>query len=199
MLKIGLTGGIGTGKSIVSSIMKEQGVKVIDADKISREVLEKYPIINEKIKETFGERFFSYNKLNRRELGNFIFKHEKRRKKLENIIMPYINKEIDLKFKSYENEGQKLCVLDAPTLIEQGIYKNMYKNILVWVDKNTQIRRVKIRDNLSEKEILDRINAQMDLEHKKNYVDFIIDNSKDILTTKEQVSKIVKLLKKDEG
>lgn len=200
MLKIGLTGGVGSGKSTISNILKDKGIKIIDADFIAREVLNIYPKIKEKIKETFGEEFFdNQGNLKRRELGNFIFMHEERRKALEGIIMPYIKKEIDLRFKTYEEAGEDICILDAPTLIEQGIYKYMHKNILIWVDRETQIERVMKRDNFTRKQVLDRTNSQMDLEEKKKYVDFVIDNSKDLISTINQINYIIAMIKKDEG
>ncbi|WP_102400092.1 dephospho-CoA kinase [Haloimpatiens massiliensis] len=200
MLKIGLTGGVGSGKSTVSNILREKGIKIIDADLISREVINIYPEIKEKIKETFGEVFFDKKgNLKRRELGNYIFKQSEKRKELERIIMPYIKKEIDLRFDDYEKSGEYLCILDAPTLIEQEIYKYMNKNILVWVDRKNQIQRVMSRDNFTENQVLDRINSQMDLEEKKKYVDFIIDNSKDLIDTIKQINNIIAIIKKDEG
>ncbi|WP_035288269.1 dephospho-CoA kinase [Clostridium sp. KNHs214] len=200
MLKIGLTGGVGSGKSTVSNILREQGIKIIDADLISREVLNIYPEIKEKIKAAFGEDFLDEEgNLERRQLGNYIFKQDERRKKLERIIMPYIKKEIDLRFEAYEKSGEYICVLDAPTLIEQDIYKHMHKNILVWVDRNTQIKRVMTRDDFTEKQVLDRIKSQMHLDEKKKHVDFIIDNSKDLLNTRKQINNIIAMIKKDEG
>lgn len=199
MKKIGLTGGIGTGKTTVANIFLKNNIDIIDADKISREVLKIYPEINKNILNTFGNEFFDENNnLKRRELGNFVFKSEVSKKKLEDIIMPYIKKEINHQFNLSEKKGSKLCILDAPTLIEQNIYKNMDINILVWVDKETQINRVKQRDNLTYEQILNRINSQMNLDDKKKYVDFVIDNSKDISTTRDEVNKILTLIKKDE-
>lgn len=193
MIKVGLTGGIGSGKSTVSSFFKKEGIPIIDADKISREVLLKYSDILEKIKEKFGEEFFDEKgELKRRELGNYVFKEEERRKSLENIIIPYIKKEIYNKIEAYESDGQKFCIIDAPTLIEHKLDKEMDKNILVWVDLETQIERVKKRDGLEKEEVINRINSQMSLDEKKKYVDVIIDNSKSIEYTKKQINNLLK-------
>jgi dephospho-CoA kinase len=195
MLKVGLTGGIGSGKSTVSSMIKELGIEVIEADIIAREVLDIYPEIKENIIKIFGSHFFDFEgNLLRRKLGDFIFHYPEERIKLENIIMPYIIKEIFKRFEIAEKKGAKLCILDAPTLIEQGLDKDMNINILVWVDKNIQIERLKKRDLLSKQQIIDRINAQMSIEEKKNYVNFVVDNCGTLKSTKEQVEEILGIL-----
>ncbi|AUM96787.1 TPA: dephospho-CoA kinase [Clostridium botulinum] len=191
IFKIGLTGGIGAGKSTISEMIKEKNIPVIDADKISREVLRLYPEILIEVKEVFGKEFVDDNgHLKRREFGSYIFRNKNRRIEYENIIMPYIIKETFRRVKELEENKEQICVLDAPTLIEQGLYKYMDINILVWVDKNTQINRVVKRDRLTTGEVINRINAQMSMEEKKKFVDYIIDNSKDIENTKGELDKI---------
>ncbi|MCR1935291.1 dephospho-CoA kinase [Clostridium tepidum] len=191
IFKIGLTGGIGAGKSTVSEMIKRKNIPVIDADKISREVLKLYPEILIKVKEIFGEEFLDNNgELKRREFGNYIFKNKNKRIEYEKIIMPYIKKETFERIKSLEENREPICVLDAPTLIEQGLYKYMDVNILVWVDKDVQISRVKKRDALSTAEVINRINSQMPMEEKKKFVNYIINNSKDIENTKGELDKI---------
>jgi dephospho-CoA kinase len=195
MLRIGLTGGIGSGKSTVSAMMKKIGIEVIEADIIAREVLDIYPEIKENIKDSFGVHFFDLDgNLLRKKMGDFIFHYTNERVKLENLIIPYIKKEITERFIELEKKGTKLCVLDAPTLIEQGLHENMDINILVWVDKNIQVQRLKLRDKLSDQQIIDRINAQMSLEEKRDYVDFVIDNRYSLLDTKKQVENILAVL-----
>ena len=91
MFKIGLTGGIGSGKSTVSKMLKALSITVIDADIVAREVLILYPQILEKVRLYFGDSFFDeFGELKRRELGDFIFKNEAKRKQYETIILPYI-------------------------------------------------------------------------------------------------------------
>lgn len=191
ILKIGLTGGIGAGKSTISEMIKEKNIPVIDADKISREVLKLYPEILIRVKEVFGKEFLDDNgDLKRREFGSYIFKNKNKRIEYENIIMPYITKETFKRIKLLEENKESICVLDAPTLIEQGLYKYMDINILVWVDKDTQINRVVKRDGLNRSEVMNRINSQMSMEEKKKFVEYIIDNSKDIENTKSELDKI---------
>lgn len=195
MLKVGLTGGIGTGKSTVSQVFKEEGFPIIDADVIAKEVLKIYPNILEDIKETFGDGFFDdQGNLKRREFGSYIFKFSKERLKYENIILPYIKKHISTLLKEYENRGTKAIILDAPTLIENNMHLEMDFNILVYTSQDTQILRVMDRDNLTKEEVINRINAQMPLEDKKDMVNFIIDNGKSYKSTIDQVKEIISFI-----
>lgn len=196
MIKIGLTGGIGSGKSTVSKMLINEGFNVIDADNIARDVLIKYPEIIDKIKIEFGTGFFDWRgEFRRREFGNHIFRFPKQRKKYEDIIMPYIKSEIFKSLDEYEKKGEKLIILDAPTLIENNLHEDMDYIIVVWVDNNTQIIRLKNRDRLSKDEVINRLNAQLSLDKKRDYAHIIIDNNGDLLKTKEQVDKVVGFLK----
>lgn len=196
MIKIGLTGGIGTGKSTVSSMLIAAGFKVLDADLIAREVLKQYPEILEKVKIEFGEGFFDWRgNFRRKEFGNHIFRFPKQRVKYENIIIPYIKKEINLAFDRYKENGAKLVILDAPTLIENDLHKDMDYVILVWADNNTQIQRVKVRDKVSNADAISRVNAQMPMEDKKEFANILIDNNTDINKTNKQVDEIIEFLK----
>jgi dephospho-CoA kinase len=195
LLKVGLTGGIASGKSTVSGIFARKGFEVIDADYIAREVLDIYPELSTKIKETFGEHFFTEEgKLNRKAFGEYIFKYPGERKKLDDIMIPPIKDEIFKRLETKAQEGSKICILDAPTLIEHGLHENMDMNILVWVGKNIQIERLMKRDNLNTQQALNRINAQMSLDEKKEYVNFIIDNCKGMDYMRQQVDEIIEVL-----
>ena len=196
MIKIGLTGGIGSGKSTVSFMLKEAGFSLIDADIVAREVLEKYPEILQKVRIDFGEGFFDWRgEFRRIEFGNHIFRFPKQRKKYEEIILPYLKREIYEKLDNLEKSGKDLVILDAPTLIENDLHKDMDYVILVWVDNNTQIQRVRSRDTLSREEAINRVNSQMPLEKKKDFANIIIENSGTLSKTKGQVDLLVEFLK----
>lgn len=195
MLKVGLTGGIGTGKSTVSKFLKDAGFPIIDADVISREVLDKYPDILKRIRKEFGEGFFDWKgEFRRKEFGNHIFRFPRLRTRYEDLIIPYIIKEIDEAFKKLEDKKAKIVILDAPTLIENNLHEVMDLVIVVWADHNTQLSRIRDRDRLGTGEALQRINAQLSLEKKKEYANIIIDNSKDILSTEVQVRDLIGIL-----
>lgn len=196
MIKFGLTGGIGTGKSTVSKILKSEGIKVIDADNIAKEVLEKNTEILELVRTQFGVGFFDWRgEFRRKEFGNHIFRFPKQRIKYESIIMPYIKKSIEKDMKSYENNGEKIVVLDAPTLIENNFHEEMDYVILVCADKSVQIQRVMNRDKLTKNEVVNRTNAQMSMEQKKEFANIIIDNNNDLIDTQKQVYDLIDFMK----
>ena len=196
MIKIGLTGGIGSGKSTVSAMLKEAGFPIIDADIIAKNVLEKYPEILEKVKIDFGVGFFDWRgQFRRKEFGNHIFRFPKQRIKYEGIILPYIKKEIEEELDKLEKKGTSMVIVDAPTLIENDLHKEMDYVILVWVDSNTQLQRVRSRDSLSREDAINRINAQMPLERKKDFANIIIENNDTLVKTKVQVESLIEFLK----
>lgn len=119
---------------------------------------------------------------------------QNREKKYEEIIIPYIKDEIFEELDKYEKSGESIVILDAPTLIENNLNDYMDYIIVVWVDNNTQIMRLKNRDRLSRDEAVNRLNAQISLDKKKEYAHIIIDNG-DLLKTKNQVDKVVDFLK----
>ncbi|MHC1720749.1 MAG: dephospho-CoA kinase [Clostridiaceae bacterium] len=196
MLRIGLTGGIGSGKSTVSGYLKELGFKVIDADVVAREVMAIYPKIHEYINREFGKSFFDgEGRLDRKKLGSFLFANKEKLAGYEAVILPLIKKEIFIRMDELEKNGVSVCFLDAPTLIEQGMHKQMDKNILIWVDRETQIRRISKRDSMEHKQIMERISSQLDLDEKRKYADFIVDNTSGFEETKKQVHSILSELK----
>ena len=196
MIKVGLTGGIGSGKSTVSAILKNNKFKIIDADNIAKEVLEKNPQILDTVRVEFGAGFFDWRgEFRRKEFGNHIFRFPKQRVKYEQIIMPYIKKYIEEELEDYRKKKEKIVILDAPTLIENKMHEEMDYVILVCADNSLQIRRVMERDKLSKVEAVSRINSQMSMEEKKEYANILIDNNGDLENTKKQVDDLMKFLK----
>ena len=195
LFKVGLTGGIASGKSTVSMMFRNKGMQVLDADLVAREVLQLYPCLMESISKEFGQHFFDESgSLKRKELGEYIFKYPKERIKLDSIMIPVIKEEIFKRLNLMESKGIGLCILDAPTLIEHGIHKQMDMNIVVFVNKSIQIERLKKRDGINNEQAVNRLNAQMSLEKKKDFADFIIDNSNTFESTRQQIDEIVEVL-----
>jgi dephospho-CoA kinase len=196
MIKIGLTGGIGTGKSTVSSILKSEKIKIIDADFIAKEVLEKNPQILEMVRTQFGSGFFDWRgEFRRKEFGNHIFRFPNQRIKYESIIMPYIKQTIEDNIKAYEKKGEKIVIIDAPTLIENNMHTDMDYIILVYADNSIQMQRVISRDKLTKGEAVSRINSQMPMEEKKEYANIIVDNNADLIETQKQVYDLIDFIK----
>lgn len=192
---IGLTGGIATGKSTVSNIIKKLGYKVIDADKIAKDVVEIGKPAYKEIIDVFGKGILDdQHNINRKKLGSIIFKDHLMRKKLNNIVHPYVFEGIEELIDKYKEED--IIFLDLPLLIEEmdkindyGIY---FDEIwLVYVDEITQLDRLIKRDLISREEGIRRIKAQMPMELKREYATRVIDNRKDIKNLEEQIEKIM--------
>lgn len=196
ILKIGLTGGIGCGKSTISMIFRENSIPVIDADEISRKVLLTHPDILLEIRKSFGDEYFDENgEFLRRKMGNLIFSDKSRKVQYENIIMPHIFHDILSEIKKYNDVGEEICIIDAPTLIENKLHTYMDKIIVVIASEEIQIERVMRRDNFSREEAIIRINNQMSTKEKCKFADFIIDNSGNLQETRIKVMKVISKLK----
>ena len=195
MLKVGLTGGIGTGKSTVSALFKAQDIPVIDADLIARKVLLVHPEILEIIKERFGEEYFD-DKGNflRRKMGALIFTSSEKKQEYEDIILPYIKEDIFKELKEYADKEMKISIVDAPTLIESNLHVKMDVVVVVTADKEIQINRVMNRDGYTREEALQRISSQMSTEEKIKRADYIINNNGDLNEPKEQVKRLIEEL-----
>lgn len=193
---IGITGGIATGKSTVSNIIKEAGYKLIDADKIAREVMEKGRPAYKKTIEAFGKEILEDEEtIDRKKLGQIVFKDSLSRSKLDSIVHPYVFNQIKERIDEYGQE-QKILFVDIPLLIEER--KNLKKyNIhldeiwLVYVDKSTQLDRLIKRDGISREEAIQKIKSQMPIQSKKEYASRIIDNRKDLKDLNQQMKKIM--------
>jgi dephospho-CoA kinase len=196
LIRIGLTGGIGSGKSTVSNMLREKGIKIIDADNTARGVIERYPVIMDRIKSVFGKEYVDNSgKLKRKEFGNYIFSHKNMRSRYESIIIPFIKKDILGDMDKLEKSSEDMCIVDGATIVENQFYKNLDLILLVWVNERVQIERVKKRDKLTESQVIQRINSQMSLEEKKKYADFILDNSGTLDETRNQLEKIFDKIK----
>ncbi len=188
MLKnaIVLTGGIATGKSTVSSLMKLYGFRVIDADSIAHEVLDNS--INEII-QNFGNNFIIDNRVDRKSLGKLIFANKNKREKLESILHPKIKNRIYADALKLE-EFNKPYLIDIPLFFErEGIYK-IDKVLVVYAPKELQLQRLIKREGLNELEAIQRINSQIPIEEKKGKANFLIDNSKDLVHLQNECERV---------
>ena len=202
---IGLTGSIATGKSFVSSIIKnELNYPLIDADKLAREVVEINKPAYLEIVENFGEKILNEDKaLNRKALREIIFNDIEKRKLLNEITHKYIRQEFLKKVEIYKSQNKEIIFYDVPLLFEAKIENQFYKIVLVYTPQEVQIKRLMKRDKISVKEAENTINNQISIEYKKNKSDFIIDNTREKSennndVVKEQIIEIIKSIKEGE-
>lgn len=193
-LIVGLTGGIGSGKSTVTKIFKDLGAKIIDVDKLGHSVILPYKPAWVKIVKLFGKDILQNDLIiDRKKLGKIVFANQTLLEKLNEIthheITKLIKKEINLaKNKTYNQE--KVLIIDAALIYEVKIDRLMDKIIVVYIDKDEQINRLIKRDNLSKDEVLQRIRSQIAMKEKAKMTDYMIDNSSSLDKTKKQVEKI---------
>ena len=192
---IGLTGGIGTGKSTVSQILKEKKFPVIDLDIISHEVI-KFPKVVEKIVENFGKEVLEYNNtgnwiISREKLGRVIFGNREKRVILNSIMHPEILHIMREKILECKKEN-KIIFVEIQLLFEVQWEKEFDYILLVSAEKETQIKRILSRDNRSKEEALNIINSQMSLDEKKKRSDYVIENDGNIQDLEKKVDDFLK-------
>lgn len=191
MIKLGVTGGIGSGKSVVCEVLRLHDIPVYDADLEAKRLNDTSPVIREKLIEAFGAELYKNDKLDRKKLAQLIFNDEKNLHRVNSIIHPELAKH----FEKWTDERieHPIAAIDAAVLFEAGFQQFVDKTITVFSPIETRIERVVKRDNLTKEQILSRINSQMSDEEKIRLSDFVIinDNKHSIL---EQVSTILKTI-----
>lgn len=192
MIKIGITGGIATGKSTVADIIRSQKIPVIDADTIAREVVEPDELAYQQIVKEFGSEILNENRqLNRQKLAEIVFSDEKQLDKLNQIIQPEIFKRIEEILELFEEQQTPLIFLEIPLLYENGYQKILDQVWLVYLDQDRQLQQLIKRDAISKEQAFLRVNSQMPLEEKKNIADVVIENSRSKNELKETVIKLL--------
>jgi dephospho-CoA kinase len=190
MRVLGLTGGIGSGKSMVASMFAQLGADVVDADQLAREVVEPgQPALNE-IATAFGpDILLPDGHLDRAKLGRIIFADPVARANLNAITHPRIQERMAGEISTRASRPGVL-IADIPLLYENDRTGSVQTVIVVWVDPQTQLRRLLERDRLTEEEARQRIAAQMPLDAKRARADVVIDNSGSQASTQRQVEAI---------
>jgi dephospho-CoA kinase len=188
-MNIGLTGGIACGKSTVSAMLARRGAILIDADRLAREVVEPGTLALAEVVRVFGQALLLEDgSLNRQELGRLVFGSEEKRKQLEGILHPPIRKLMLERMEENERlHPDKLVVVDVPLLYESELEDYFQEVLVVYVPQEVQIQRLMDRDSIAEAAALQRLQAQMPIEWKKEWADFVIDNSGSLADTEEQV------------
>ncbi|MCY7713286.1 dephospho-CoA kinase [Bacillus altitudinis] len=191
-LVIGLTGGIASGKSTVSQMIKEKGIRVVDADVIAKEAVSKGSAALHQIVQTFGEEVLLPNgELNRQQLGAIIFSDEEKRKQLNAIVHPEVRKEMLEQRDEGVSNNETFVVLDIPLLFESKLEGLVDRIIVVYTTPELQLSRLMNRNDLSEEEALNRIHSQQPLEEKCQKADRVIENTKDLAFIRKQLENIL--------
>ena len=188
-----VTASIACGKSTFIQIANSLGFKSISADDIVHRLLDE----NAKELALFfnDEKLLRNSKIDRKYLGNLVFNNSILKKKLETFLIPKIRKEL-LKQMQILHKENKIFFVEIPLLFESGAYKNLGKSILIYSPKEQSLKRLMKRNNLSEKEALLRLNAQMDIEKKVLLADFVIDNTSTYEKFRQNCVTFIKKLQK---
>ena len=198
MLRVGVTGSIGVGKSFVSGVLAELGCHVLDADQTAREVVEpNSPGLRAVVEAFGGEVLRKDGTLDRERLGSLVFENDQKRTLLNSILHPYIIARQDELLREWEaKDPSRIGVVDAALMIETGSYKRFDKLIVVHCNPEEQLKRVMARNNLSRAGAEKRVRAQMSQEEKKSFADYLIDTSDGFEATRNRTEEVYQALRR---
>ena len=194
MVKVGLTGGIGSGKTTVSNFLLEYGIPVYNSDSQGKKLMNtNLELIND-IVNIFGESVYNNGILNTNLLSSIVFSDPEKIKQLNNLVHPKVAED----FNQWvgKNNNQPILIKEAAILIESGAYLNMDKIILVISKKSNRINRVSKRDNSDFESIEKRINFQLTDDEKIQYADYIIENNSSLDDLKHEVLRVINEINK---
>jgi len=197
MIKIGLTGGIATGKTTVARIMEQKGAIIVDTDILAHNAYIPDTLLWQQIVKEFGEDILTpAREIDRKILGKIVFNDIKKREKLNSIVHPYVIEQTKKNISYWQNMEQKnkkkyLVVIVIPLLFETRTDYMVDCIVVVRCKKETQLSRLMERNKLTQEEALKRINAQMDMEEKVARANYVIDNDEDLNLLENQVEKIL--------
>ena len=201
MLRVGLTGSIGVGKSFVSGVLAELGCRVLDADETAREVVAlASPALRDVVAE-FGTEILQHDgTLDRSKLGTLVFADADIRATLNAILHPYIIAQQDQRLREWETlDPNGIAVVDAALMIESGGYKRFDKLIVVHCRDDVQLQRVMARNKLNRDDAEKRIAAQMPQEEKKKFADYLIDTSAGFEPARKRTEEVYEQLSETVG
>ena len=196
MKLVGLTGGIASGKSTVAAILRRLGAAVIDADELSRQVVQPEQTAWKEIVKTFGAGILQEDQnLDRKKLRKIVFDNPEARKKLEAIIHPKVRALAEEKIRELASAGASIIVYEVPLLFEGQLHHWLRPVILVACDVKTQKKRIQDRDHVTDVEAQRHIDAQMSLEEKRKLADYTIENNGTLEELEQQVKSVVESIK----
>ena len=192
MLKAGITGGIGSGKSTITRLFHDLGVPIYNSDERAKWLLSNDVDLMDQIKILFGQESYSNNKLNRAHIANIVFQDNDMLKQLNAIVHPLVK--IDFENWLLLQKKEPLVIKEAAILIESGAYKELDVLIVVLADKKTRIKRVINRDNVSKEDVEKRMETQISDSERLKFANFSVDNNTDQSNLKMQVGELYKQL-----
>lgn len=205
---IGLTGGIGSGKSTVTDYLTERGYHVLDADKIAREIVLPGSEMLIRLTAAFGDEIISEDgSLNRKKLASIVFADPEKKKTLDDLMHTEILELIHERIHRYREEAESVAAkgdsgnryrvifIDAPLLFETGLDKSVSEAWVIDADEETRIKRIMERDGLGREEILSRINNQMARDEKNRRADVILDNTGNQESLYRQIDMLLEKIK----
>jgi dephospho-CoA kinase len=188
-LRIGVTGGIATGKTTVAGMLSDLGALLIDFDSLARIAQQPGKPAFRDIVDFFGEQILTRDgELDRKQLAAIVFRDVEKRRRLEHFTHPRIFEEYERQFERYSNQNPDAIIqVVIPLLIENNLQSMFDKIVLVFISKTEQIKRLMIRDGISKRSAERILAAQLPIDEKRQYADFIIDNTQTLEQTRRQV------------
>ena len=195
MKKVGLTGGIGSGKSTVARMLADEGFPVVDADQIAREIMEPGSPVLAQVAEVFGEDLIDdTGALNRAELAKRAFSSTEQTEKLNALTHPAIRAESNRRFDEAEKAGARAVIYDMPLLVDLGLHHDMDMTVVVDVDVDDRVRRLVDKRGLTEADARARIAQQVDDDTRRAAADIVVDNNGPLEALAAQVEKVVRMI-----
>ncbi|PNZ44053.1 dephospho-CoA kinase [Staphylococcus simulans] len=188
---IGLTGGIGTGKSTVSELLAVHGFKIVDADIAAREAVEKGSEGLEQVRQVFGDEAIDENgEMNRKYVGEIVFNDDKMREKLNQIIHPIVRDLMERQKEAYLKDGFNV-IMDIPLLFENNLQDTIDETWLVYASESIQVERLMERNDLTQEEAKARVYSQISIDKKRRMADRVIDNRGTLLELKQNLEALL--------
>lgn len=195
MIVVGLTGGIATGKSAVAGMFAKRGVTVLDADEVVRELQVPGTKVYAATVEAFGPNILQPDGIiNRKSLGEIVFRDEQSRRRLETIVHPALVVAVEERLSALRARGVTLCVVELPLLIESGATGRFDWVVVVTAPEEVQVARLMVHRGLSREEAVARVRSQLPLSEKVKQADFVIENGGDLRETERRVEEICAIL-----
>jgi dephospho-CoA kinase len=193
MILIGVTGAVGSGKTTVSAMLRKEGQKVIDLDKIAKEIVRQERIISD-IRDAFGGSYVIDGEIDTERVGRLVFHNKEAREKLESILHPLIDAEMRGRVKRLEAQGRKTVIIDGPLIFEKGLDKELDKTVVVSGKTATIKARLK-KKGMDEEDAGRRMAAQMPLEEKEVRADYVVRNDGTMEDLENEVGNLLKQIK----